>query len=91
MSVDAAVAGDIADDNLARLRGRDGEATLSAWARLEAGEERIEREDPTPLTLTRFADLLDAGAQGGLATAAEALAVVRCVEALLATPDGGAR
>lgn len=91
VSVDAAVAGDISDDNLARLRGRDGEATLSAWARLEAGEERIEREDPTPLTLTRFADLLDTGAQGGLATAAEALAVVRCVEALLATPDGAAR
>jgi predicted dehydrogenase len=91
VTVDAAVAGDIADDNLARLRGRDGEATLSAWARLEAGEERIEREDSTPLTLSRFADLLDTGTQGGLATAAEALDVVRCVEALLATPDGAAR
>lgn len=91
VSVDAAVAGEIADENMARLRGRDGSATLSAWARLEAGEERIEREDPTPLTLSRFADLLATGDPGGLATAAEALAVVRCVEALLAHPQEAAR
>ena len=43
-----------------------------------------ERVDSLPATLDGFAALLEGRADHGLATADQALAVVRCIEALLA-------
>jgi hypothetical protein len=82
--IDAAVAGEVADQNRFELIGSQGRAALFDWGRLERdGAELIPRTDSTPLTLDSLARMLDGEADHGLATADEALAVVRCIEAML--------
>ena len=83
--IDAAIAGSLADDNRFELNGRDGHVALVNWAQLERdGTVALPRSDSTPATLDSLARLLEGHADHGLATADEALAVVRCVEAMLA-------
>lgn len=84
LHLDAAVAGDIADDNRFEVRGSRDTVALSQWSRLEHGGAVHERVDATPATLDGFAQLLAGDAGAGLATVDEALAVVRSIEALLA-------
>jgi predicted dehydrogenase len=84
VQIDAAVAGDLADQNRFELIGSQGRAALFDWGRLERdGTELIPRADSTPLTLDAVAQMLDGRADHGLATADEALAVVLCIEAML--------
>lgn len=84
LHVDAAVAGDIADDNRFEVRCTRDRIALCQWSQLDFGGVLHERVDATPATLDGFARLLDGDADAGLATADEALAVVRSIEALLA-------
>jgi hypothetical protein len=82
--IDAAVAGSLADDNRFELIGHDSRAALVNWAQLEQdGRVLLPRSDSTPATLDSLARLIEGHADHGLATADEALAVVRCVEAML--------
>ncbi len=84
VQIDAAVAGSLADDNRFEVNGRDGRVALVNWAQLEEnGTVLLPRTDSTPATLDSLARQLEGHADHGLATADEALAVVRCVEALL--------
>ena len=84
VDIDAAVAGSLADDNRFELIGRDSRVALVNWGQLEQdGAVLLPRSDSTPATLDSLARLLDGHADHGLATADEALAVVRCVEAML--------
>jgi predicted dehydrogenase len=83
--IDAAVAGSVADDNRFELLGSQGHAALSQWARLEHnGVEVVARSDGTARTLDSVAQMLEGQPGHGLASADEALAVVRCVEGMLA-------
>lgn len=82
--IDAAVAGEVADDNRFEVRGSRDTVALSQWSRLEHGGVVHDRVDATPATLEGFARLLGGDPGAGLATVAEACAVVRSIEALLA-------
>jgi predicted dehydrogenase len=84
VDIDAAVAGEIADDNLFELGGTRDRAALRRWAQLEHGGQTGERVDALPLTLDALAGLTEGRADTGLATVDEGLGVVRLVEALLA-------
>ena len=81
--IDAAVAGDIADDNRFEIVGTTATATLSQWSRLTYGGHTSDRIDATPATLDRVAAMLEGRTDHGLATADEAAAVVGCIEAML--------
>lgn len=84
VDIDAAVAGEVVDQNRYEIVGSAGSAALSQWAQLEHdGQPVLPRADSTPLTLDSVAAMLDGRADHGLATADEALAVVRCIEAML--------
>lgn len=84
VEIDAAVAGDIADDNRFEVVGSGGTAVLSGWSRLEHGGQVTERADGLALLLQALAAQAGGGAAEGTATVDEALAVVRVIEALLA-------
>lgn len=81
--VDAAVAGEIADDNRFEVLGERGRVALTAWSRLEHQGHTSERVDNTANTLDGLAALLEGRAEHGLATVDEAVSVVRCVESML--------
>lgn len=81
--VDAAVAGEIADDNRFEVHGERGRVALTAWSRLECQGHISERVDNTAHTLDGLAALLEGRAYHGLATIDEAISVVRCVESML--------
>lgn len=88
VQIDAAVAGSVADQNRFELTGSAGSAALTDWARLERqGTEVLPRSDGTARTLDAVARLMHGQPDHGLATADEALAVVRIIEALLAAPQ----
>lgn len=82
--IDAAVAGDIVDDNGFELVGTQDRTALRRWAHLEHGGHTSERIDALPLTLDALAGLVEGRADTGLATVDEGLAVVQIIEALLA-------
>jgi predicted dehydrogenase len=84
VDIDAAVAGDIVDDNGFELIGMRDRAALRRWAHLEHGGQTSERIDALPLTLDALAGLVEGRADTGLATVDEGLAVVQIIEALLA-------
>lgn len=84
LTVDAAVAGEVADHNRFDVVGSQGRAALVDWQRLDYQGQTSQRVDSTPATLDAFAALLEGRSDHGLATADEALAVVRTIEALLA-------
>ena len=81
--VDAAVAGEIADDNRFEVIGERGGVALTGWSRLEYQGQTSERVDNTAQTLDGLAALLDGQADHGLATVDEAASVVRCIESML--------
>jgi len=81
--VDAAVAGEIADHNRFEVVGERGRVALLNWAHLEYQGHTSERTDSTPRTLDGLAALLEGRPDHGLASIAEAAAVVRCIETLL--------
>ncbi len=83
VSIDAAVAGDVADYNRFEVIGRLGHAALTGWTCLEHHGHTSQRIDPMPDTLDGLAAMLEGRSDHGLATADEALAVVRCIEAML--------
>ena len=81
--IDAAVAGEISDDNRFEVVGERGSVALTSWSRLEYQGQTSERVDNTAQTLDGLAALLDGRADHGLATIDEAASVVRCIEAML--------
>jgi len=81
--VDAAVAGEIADHNRFEVVGERGRVALLNWAHLAYQGHTSERMDSTPRTLDGLAALLEGRPGHGLASIAEAAAVVRCIETLL--------
>jgi predicted dehydrogenase len=83
VTVDAAVAGDIPDDNRFEVVGERGTVALTGWSRLEYQGQTSERVDNTPHTLDGLAALLEGRRDHGLATVDEATAVVRCIESML--------
>ena len=83
VSVDAAVAGEVADDNRFEVQGERGSVALTGWSRLDYRGEVSERVDNTAHTLDGLAALLEGRAEHGLASIDEATAVVRCIEAML--------
>jgi predicted dehydrogenase len=83
VSIDAAVAGEVADDNRFEVQGERGSVALTGWSRLDYRGEISERVDNTPHTLDGLAALLEGRAEHGLASIDEATAVVRCIEAML--------
>ena len=84
VEIDAAVQGEIADDNAFELVGRQDRAALRRWAHLEHGGHTSDRIDALPLTLDALAALVEGRTDTGLASVDEGLAVVRIIEALLA-------
>ena len=84
LRIDAAVAGDVADFNRLELLGSKANAALSSWQRLEFQGQVSDGVPSGALTLDAFAELMEGRAGHGLASAAEALAVVQVIEALLA-------
>ena len=84
LHIDAAVEGDEADHNRFELIGSQGSAALTGWSRLEHGGQTTPAVISMPATLDGFAALVRGQPDPGMASAAEALAVVRCIEALLA-------
>ena len=84
VEIDAAVEGEIADDNAFELTGGHDRAALRRWAHLEHGGQTTERLDALPHTLDALAALVEGRADTGLATIDEGLAVVQIIEALLA-------
>ncbi|MBT9489374.1 MAG: Gfo/Idh/MocA family oxidoreductase [Rubrivivax sp.] len=82
--VDAAVAGEIADDNRFEVIGERGRVALTGWSRLEYQGQTSEPLDNTAQTLDGLAALLAGQADHGLATVDEAASVVRCIESMLA-------
>lgn len=90
VQIDAAVAGDLDDDNRFELVGSAASAALVNWTRLDYRGQLGERVDPTPATLDAVAAMLDGRSDHGLATAAQAASVVRCIEGLL-DPQGPVR
>jgi predicted dehydrogenase len=83
VQIDAAVAGEIADDNRFEIIGSRGRVVLSGWSRIDHGGETGEAADGIGNMLLALPGLLAGRTDHGLATVAEALAVVQCVEALL--------
>lgn len=83
LHVDAAVAGTVADDNRFEIVGSRDRAALVNWASLEHGGSTTPRVDSSGATLDALAALLDGDPAHGLATADEALAVVRIIEAMV--------
>lgn len=83
VTIDAAVAGDIADTNRFEIVGSTGIAALVDWGRLQLGGTLTDRVDATPSTLDRVARMLDGRPDHDLATVGEGVAVVRCIEAML--------
>jgi predicted dehydrogenase len=83
VAVDAAVAGEIADDNRFEVIGDRGSVALTGWSRLEYQGQTSERVDNTERTLDGVAALLDGRSDHGLATVDEAASVVRCIESML--------
>jgi predicted dehydrogenase len=85
--IDAAVAGDVADQNRFEIVGSDGSVALSQWSRLEYRGQVRERADGTVTMLDSLAGLLREPGMAAdahcLATVDEAAAVVACIEALL--------
>jgi predicted dehydrogenase len=83
LQIDAAVAGEVADDNRFEIVGSAGRATLSGWSRLDDRGQVTEAADG----LANLLKALPAWAAGqpepGLATVDEAAAVVDCIEAML--------
>ena len=87
VEIDAAVAGDVADQNRFEVVGSHGRVALSQWSRLEFEGQVSERADGTATMLEALAALVRAAPPAGgvqaLATADEAAEVVACIEALL--------
>ena len=83
VAFDAAVAGEIADDNRFEVIGDRGSVALTGWSRLEYQGHTSERVDNTARTLDGVAALLDGRSDHGLATVDEAASVVRCIESML--------
>ena len=83
VQVDAAVAGEISDDNRFEVVGDQGSVALTGWSRLEYQGQTSERVDNTAHTLDGLAALLEGRADHGLATIDEATSVVRCIESML--------
>jgi predicted dehydrogenase len=83
VSVDAAVAGEVADDNRFEVQGERGSVALTGWSRLDYRGEVSERVDNTANTLDGLAALLEGRAEHGLANIDEATAVVRSIETML--------
>lgn len=83
VAVDAAVAGDISDDNRFELIGAQGSVALKGWSQLEFQGQTSERVDNTAQTLDGLAGLLEGRTDHGLATVGEAVAVVGCIESML--------
>lgn len=83
VQIDAAVAGEIADDNRFEVVGDRGRVALTGWSRLDYQGQTSERVDSTAQTLDGLAALLEGRTDHGLATVAEAAAVVRCIESML--------
>ena len=83
VTIDAAVGGDVADQNRFEIVGATGSVALIDWGRLAFAGQTSERVDATPGTLDRLARMLDGDADHDLATADEGLAVVRSIEAML--------
>jgi predicted dehydrogenase len=83
VSVDAAVAGEVADDNRFEVQGERGSVALTGWSRLDYRGEVSERVDNTAHTLDGLAALLEGRAEHGLASIDEATAVVCCIETIL--------
>ena len=83
VSIDAAVAGDVADTNRFEIAGSDGTAALVDWGRLDLDGRITDRVDASPGTLDRVARMLDGRVDHDLATVGEGVAVVRCIEAML--------
>lgn len=84
LHIDAAVEGDEADHNRFEVVGSQDRAALTGWSRLEHGGQLSPPVLSTAATLDGFAALVRGQPDPGMASAAEALAVVRCIEALLA-------
>lgn len=83
VQVDAAVAGELADDNRFEVVGDRGSVALTGWSRLEYQGQTSERVDNTALTLDGLAAQLEGRGDHGLATVAEATSVVGCIESML--------
>ena len=83
VTIDAAVAGDVADQNRFEIVGSMGTAALVDWSRLAFDGELSERVDATPGTLDRLAWMLSGRVDHDLATVGEGVAVVRCIEGML--------
>lgn len=83
VQIDAAVAGDISDDNRFEVIGELGTVALKDWHRLEYQGQTSNRVDSTALTLDGLADMLEGRLDHGLATVEEAASVVQCVESML--------
>lgn len=81
--IDAAVGGDVADHNRFEIVGRRGSVALTSWYCVEYLGETSARVEPTSANLDGLAALLEGRPDHGLASVDEALAVVRCVEAML--------
>jgi predicted dehydrogenase len=90
LHVDAAVGGDEADHNRFEVIGAQDRVALTGWSRLEHRGRSSEPVVSLPATLDALAARLQGRTDTGLATVGEALAVVRCVEALLAGRGGTA-
>jgi Oxidoreductase family, NAD-binding Rossmann fold len=82
--VDAAVAGEIADDNRFEVMSGRGSVALTGWSRLADQDQTSEPLDNTAQTLDGLAALLADQADHGLAMVNEAASVVRGVESMLA-------
>lgn len=90
LHIDAAVAGEVADFNRLELLGSKTNAVLSSWVQLEFQGQVSDGVPSGALTLDAFAQLIDGQPGHGLASVDEALAVVMCVESMLAnTPAQG--
>lgn len=83
VAVDAAVAGEIADDNRFEVVGERGRVALTGWSQLAYQGQTSERVDNTAHTLDGLAALLAGRSDHGLATVDEATDVVRCIESML--------
>ncbi len=84
VEIDAAVAGDVADDNRFEITGALGQVALAGWSRLEHRGQTSEAVDGTANMLLALDACLQGRGDQGLATVQEAAAVVSCVEAMLA-------
>lgn len=87
VEVDAAVAGEVADDNRFLVRGSRGELSLSRWSSLQWQGQTLEQADGGPQMLQAFADWLQGRGPQGLATVQEAAAVAQIIETILAVDD----